>query len=280
VIARWDGTAWQTLGTGLNEEVIALQVLPTGDLVAAGYFNSAGSVQCMGVARWNGTVCSPLGSGLDWTAHALAILPNGDLVAGGGFTHAGGVAARGVARWNGAAWSAISAGVDGAAAALHLHGSGLLVGGWFHSAGGAVSPYVARFATTCPASVLPLGAGCPSSGGGNSLAVTLPWIGGLWGSEACGLPAAALAMVTWGFATASLPLANFLPTAPAGCTLHVRPDAVDMRVPSGGVLAFAVRLPASTALAGTVFHAQVLPLDTVSLALTATNALTMTVGSF
>lgn len=33
-IARWDGASWSALGTGMNDSVYALSVLPTGDLVA------------------------------------------------------------------------------------------------------------------------------------------------------------------------------------------------------------------------------------------------------
>jgi hypothetical protein len=34
-IARWDGTTWQPLGSGIGGRVTALAMLPNGDLVAA-----------------------------------------------------------------------------------------------------------------------------------------------------------------------------------------------------------------------------------------------------
>jgi hypothetical protein len=55
-IARWNGTAWSALGTGMNERVFAFAVLPSGDLVAGGFFTTAGSQVSAHVARW-GSPC-------------------------------------------------------------------------------------------------------------------------------------------------------------------------------------------------------------------------------
>ncbi|MBC7448328.1 MAG: hypothetical protein H7330_09740 [Hymenobacteraceae bacterium] len=41
-IARWDGTSWQALGTGLNNTVWTLAVAPNGDIVAGGDFTAVG----------------------------------------------------------------------------------------------------------------------------------------------------------------------------------------------------------------------------------------------
>lgn len=106
-IARWDGTSWSALDSGIGGTVLALSTLPTGDLVAGGSFTTAGGVAANFIARWDGITWSTLGSGTNATVRALTILPTGDLVAGGHFTFAGGVAAGRIARWNGAAWSAL-----------------------------------------------------------------------------------------------------------------------------------------------------------------------------
>jgi len=52
-IARWDGTRWQALGTGMNSYVYALSVY-NGELIAGGGFASAGSVSASGIAAWDG----------------------------------------------------------------------------------------------------------------------------------------------------------------------------------------------------------------------------------
>ncbi|MBK8099538.1 MAG: delta-60 repeat domain-containing protein [Planctomycetes bacterium] len=58
-IARWNGTAWSSLGSGLNGYGTALEVLPNGDLVVSGVFSTAGGVHTSGgIARWNGTAWS------------------------------------------------------------------------------------------------------------------------------------------------------------------------------------------------------------------------------
>ena len=63
---------------------------------------------------------------------------------GGGFTTAGGISATNIARWNGTSWSALGSGMDGVVSALTVSGSNLYAGGNFLTAGGKVSPYIAR----------------------------------------------------------------------------------------------------------------------------------------
>jgi hypothetical protein len=65
-IARWDGTLWNPLGTGIQAgfAVRGMEFLPNGDLIVAGAFTSAGSVPgTAGVARWNGSIWSSMGGG-------------------------------------------------------------------------------------------------------------------------------------------------------------------------------------------------------------------------
>ena len=148
-IARWDGSAWSTLGAGLSaapyNSVRALAVLPNGDLVAGGTFASF-------IARWDGSSWTPLGSGMNGTVWALAVLPNGDLVAGGSFTTAGGVSTNGIARWNGSTWSPLGSGVtEGVYGSTYifalevLPNGDLVAGGEFNTAGGVAANRIARW---------------------------------------------------------------------------------------------------------------------------------------
>jgi hypothetical protein len=103
-IARWNGSSWTALGSGVNEgtvtSIIALAVLPNGNLVAGGDFTTAGGVTANNIARWNGSSWAPLGSGMNSRGvYALAALPNVDLVAGGTFATAGGLPSNYWARW-------------------------------------------------------------------------------------------------------------------------------------------------------------------------------------
>jgi cysteine-rich repeat protein len=51
-IAKWDGTSWSALGTGMNNTASALAVNGT-DLYVAGSFTTAGGIASVGIARWS-----------------------------------------------------------------------------------------------------------------------------------------------------------------------------------------------------------------------------------
>jgi len=161
-IARWDGTSWSVLGSGMNGSVRALTVHDGGGgpaLYAGGDFTTAGGVAASRIARWDGTSWAALGSGMnlvggdnDANVNALTVHDNGGvpaLYAGGEFTTAGGVAASRIARWDGTSWSALGSGVAGRVYALtdHDDGSGpaLYVGGEFFTVGGVAARMIARW---------------------------------------------------------------------------------------------------------------------------------------
>lgn len=59
-IARWNGSGWEPLGTGVTENqavalVAHISIGPTGNLYAGGRFTEAGGVPSDGFAMWNGT---------------------------------------------------------------------------------------------------------------------------------------------------------------------------------------------------------------------------------
>ncbi len=272
-VAIWDGVAWTPLGM-LQDDVYALAELPNGDIVAGGRYGlGSGQVQ-----RWNGVAWSRLGGLFGGPVEDLHVLPNGDLLAGGWFQST--YPASGLARWDGTTWSPVGAGVDlgGAVWALTDTPDGdVWVGGRFGAAGGAPSGGFARLTTTCAARVQTLGAGCD----GDTLTATLPWTGSTWRSDASGLPAAALVAVVGGFGTVSVPLSTLVATALPGCTLRVRSDSVFVMVAAGGTASAQFALPNAPALAGVVFHHQMLSLDLgPTMAVTATNALSLTLGAF
>ena len=159
-IARWNGTAWSSLGTGTangtNDYVSALAVASNGDVYAGGRFEQAGGVTVNGVARWNGTSWSALGNGLQRRTYsgsvsALQLDGSGNLYVGGQFDGAGGTPANNVARWNGSSWSSLGSGAglvvnDDFVQALALDASGCLyASGRFAQAGGTAVGGVARW---------------------------------------------------------------------------------------------------------------------------------------
>jgi hypothetical protein len=132
-VAKWNGSAWSALGSGVNSNVLALAVSGS-DLYVGGYFTTAGGSAANYVAKWNGSSWSALGSGLNSDVYALAV-SGSDLYVGGYFTTAGGSAANCVAKWNGSSWSALGSGLNSDVYALAVSGSDLYVGGSFTMAG-------------------------------------------------------------------------------------------------------------------------------------------------
>ncbi len=160
-IARWDGSSWSPLGSGLDGSVMALVAFDDGTgpaLYAGGFFDIAGGVAASSIARWDGSSWSPVGVGAACTCNdcttgcccsggpvvnALVVHDDGGgpaLYAGGAFATIGDVAAANIARWDGVAWSPVGGGIGGAVQELAVFDGGIgpaLYAG--HPASGSVS---------------------------------------------------------------------------------------------------------------------------------------------
>jgi hypothetical protein len=146
-IARWSGSAWSALGSGIAgspfyppPSVFALAVFDDGSgraLCAGGHFTSAGGLSLNGLAQWEATGWSRLGHGLDARVRALATYDDGggpSLYAAGEFLTAGGLETARIARWNGASWSALGSGLVGAQGGVDISAFALAV---YDDGGGA-----------------------------------------------------------------------------------------------------------------------------------------------
>jgi len=157
-IAKWNGTHWSALGSGVADYVNCLAVFDDGfgsSLYAGGNFTVAGGTSAIFIAKWNGASWSGVGGGMAGPLFSLAVFDDGAgpaLYAGGNFTVAGGNPANDIAKWNGASWSALGDGVDSIVYALRAFddgsGPGLYASGFFGVAGGASANYVARWSGT------------------------------------------------------------------------------------------------------------------------------------
>ncbi|MBL9076742.1 MAG: hypothetical protein JNL08_04515 [Planctomycetes bacterium] len=107
-IARWNGTTWAALGTGIaTGSVKALAVytyLNQSALYVGGQFSAAGGVSTSNLAIWTGAAWAAT-PGCNGTVHALAVrltaaVTTSYLILGGDFTVAGGVAVDKVARFS------------------------------------------------------------------------------------------------------------------------------------------------------------------------------------
>jgi hypothetical protein len=164
-IARWNGTSWSALGSGLgstqSDYVDALTAYDDGTgsaLYAAGSFPFAGAQLVNSVAKWNGSAWSPLGTGLgNGSALALGVFDDGTgpaLFLGGFFDAVGGTSSNGVAKWNGSSWSALRGGLsrgggDAGVRTLAVFNAGsgpaLYVGGALLQAGGVSVNHIAKW---------------------------------------------------------------------------------------------------------------------------------------
>lgn len=156
-IAKWNGTTWSPLGSGITGAGIdytwvrTLAVFDDGTgpaLYAGGLFTRAGGLAVRSIAKWNGSSWSGVGSGIDdvdWYRYVLALEVFNDgsgpaLYAGGLFNRAGGITANNIAKWNGSNWSPLGSGTDGSVNSLASFddGSGpaLYASGSFYTAGG------------------------------------------------------------------------------------------------------------------------------------------------
>jgi WD40 repeat protein len=148
-IARWDGTAWFPLGTGLQPApgpfqyawAQAVACLPNGDVLAGGTFATGGGV----VARWDGTQWSSLGTGWYTRVNTILVLPNGDVLAGGD----NGSYGYNIARWNGVSWANLGAGTTGSpfwvSSLSELPNGDVVAAGSFSVVGGVLAANIARW---------------------------------------------------------------------------------------------------------------------------------------
>jgi hypothetical protein len=124
-IAKWDGSSWSALGTGMNGAIfalawdgsnpstgseLALSAVKGQALYAGGIFTTAGGAAAKYIAKWDGASWSALGTGMNNYVYTLA-WDGSNLYAGGMFTTAGGAAANYIAKWDGSSWSALGTGM-------------------------------------------------------------------------------------------------------------------------------------------------------------------------
>ena len=144
-LARWTGTAWETLGEINAVGVRALAFDDEGHLYAGGQFFGGEALPegtGVGIARWDGAAWAPLGRGISHVGHSVAAIAfdtNGDVYVGGRFdavlqSNGDEVASRDVVRWNGTQWHALGGGVvasDYGVQSLAVTQEGVYVGGDF-----------------------------------------------------------------------------------------------------------------------------------------------------
>ena len=85
-IAKYDGSTWSPLSTGLDNDGLHVSVAANGDLYAGGKFHTAGGVAAYHIARWDGSSWHKLGAyaGFNDEVYSIAISKDGKTVYVGG----------------------------------------------------------------------------------------------------------------------------------------------------------------------------------------------------
>ncbi len=106
-IAKWDGTSWTQLTTGIiasiGVSVVNSLKFWNNNLYVGGSFNTAGGIPCSHIAKWNGNMWSGLGSGIYGDPRAFEVY-NNKLYSAGEFAGTGGSIINGVVFWDGNDW--------------------------------------------------------------------------------------------------------------------------------------------------------------------------------
>jgi len=133
-IAKWDGSTWSALGSGVDNTVYAIAISGS-DVYVGGRFITAGGVTVNHIAKWDGSTWSALNIGVNDYVKVITISGD-DLYAGGDFTSASPVWASRIAKWDGSTWSFLGSGLNNFVYAIAVSGSNVYAGGWFKMAGG------------------------------------------------------------------------------------------------------------------------------------------------
>ena len=98
------------------------------------------------------------------------------------------------------------------------------------------------------------------------------------------MPALGVAFSVYGFTQVAAPLASVLPQALPGCNMYTLPDFTEVLLPAAGAVHTRLAVPDTVALAGVVVHHHVVSFELNPsmqvLAITSTNALSLTLGTF
>ena len=155
-IAKWDGTDWSALGSGIeggtNFTFVYSLVFKGNDLYVGGIFTNAGSLPARGIAKWDGTNWSALPGIFNADIFGLAVNGN-DLYVAGLFHIGSDTNLYSFAKFDGANWTTFGSIVSGCvgsfctplAGSILIDGTDIYVGGSFTTFAGVAANSIVRW---------------------------------------------------------------------------------------------------------------------------------------
>jgi hypothetical protein len=206
----------------------------------------------------------------------IAELPNGDLVVSGTFVV--GAMRCAAMRRVGGSWTPLGDEAMRAQAVALAPTGELTFAGTFALPGGRISHHVTRFLPNCAAIANTYAPGCTSSVGPvHTVVVQYPWVGTACITSTSGVPANAAVLSVLGLGAVTIPLAQVLPQALAGCSLHVTPDTTVLAGTGSGTATTSLAIPPTMSLIGQLFRQQAVVLEPGAAA--SGNALILGIGA-
>ncbi|TLM95402.1 hypothetical protein [Hymenobacter jeollabukensis] len=158
-VARWNGTAWSSLGTGISTGSTAgggvgALLVSGGTLYVGGRFVAAGGVPAQNLARWNGAAWSSLPTGGAGSAAVTGLAVSGpNLYVVGADSQSPTTPTSTIARWDGSSWTSLGTGLNGAVEAVAVGTGGQVYAGGGFVAVGDGSKVTAHFGVYDPAAL-------------------------------------------------------------------------------------------------------------------------------
>jgi len=139
--------SWQSLGTGVNSVVYALEVDTVRDeLYVGGWFTNAGGIPTNSIAKWDGMNWYSLDGGTNTGGNVNTIFSfNNEIYVGGRFDSIGGRAARNIAKWNHSSWDPLGNGFNATVHKIYAFNGEIYAGGNFDSSGSQFIRNIARW---------------------------------------------------------------------------------------------------------------------------------------
>jgi hypothetical protein len=207
-IARWDGSAWHALDTGLDGSPSSIVRVGSWLYAGGSFLNAGGDANADNIARWDGSAWSSVG-GNQLNSMVFTLTTDGsNLYVGGQFTNAAGIPeGDNVAVWNGTTWAALGNGLLSPVRSLAFFNGQLHAGGSW--------PFLSRFdgvawntipgiSTGYDISLVPIGSDLyvggefTNAGGIEEADHVARWDGSNWHALGSGLNGDLYAMIAYG----------------------------------------------------------------------------------